>query len=168
VLMRAVLRDRHAALGGEMSGHILFAEAWHGADDALYAAVRVLAALTRLQTSLAQFRRGLPSMAATPELRLPCPPQRKGAVVHEVAARLQRAGAEVDLTDGVRVTTNDGWWLLRASGTEAKLTVRCEGRDDACLERLKSALAAQLAASGLAAAIEDEIPASAVPLALQQ
>ena len=73
-----------------------------------------------------------------------------GTVVAEVAARLKDVGANVSDTDGVRVNTADGWWLLRASNTQAVLVARAESTSEAGLFRLKSALAAQLSASGLA------------------
>ncbi len=87
----------------------------------------------------------------TPELRFDCAEDRKFKVIEEVAARLRAADAKVAETDGVRVLTDDGWWLLRASNTQAVLVARAEAKDTAGLERLKAALVSQLAASGLAA-----------------
>jgi phosphomannomutase len=153
VLVRAAMFRERAPLAGEMSGHIMFADTWYGADDALYVAMRTLAALSRRGESLADFRRNLPTTAATPEFRLPCPEARKADVVREVAARLSGSGAEVDTTDGLRVTTDEGWWLLRASGTEPKLTVRCEAADEVGLARLRHELAAQLRQSGIEAMV---------------
>ena len=152
VLVRAAMLGAGAPLAGEMSGHVLFAEAWHGADDALYVAMCVLRALTRTGSSLAEFRRHLPETVSTPELRIRCPDTRKQAVVSEIAARLAASGACVNNTDGVRVTTKQGWWLLRASGTESKLTVRCEAADDAGLRSVRDELLAQLRQSGVEAA----------------
>ena len=71
-------------------------------------------------------------------------------MVDEVRARLQAAGAEMIEIDGVRVKSEDGWWLLRASNTQDVLVARCEAADQAGLDRLKATLAAQLEASGLA------------------
>jgi phosphomannomutase len=153
VLIRDAMLRAAAPLAGEMSGHIIFADAWYGTDDALYVAMRTLAALSRRRESLAAFRRSLPPTAATPEFRLACPDARKRDVVRQVAARLARAGANVDTTDGVRVTTKEGWWLLRASGTEPKLTVRCEAADEAGLERVRGDLIAQLRSSGIETAL---------------
>jgi len=138
-----------APVAGEMSGHIFFADCWHATDDALFVAVRLLVALGRHGCSLLEFRQSLPSTAATPELRLNCPEHRKAQVIREVLARLDSAAVRVDTTDGLRVTTDDGWWLLRASGTEPKLTARCEAADAAGLARLQGALMAQLARSGV-------------------
>ena len=91
-----------------------------------------------------------PAVVNTPELRIECTEDRKFAIVGEVAARLRQAGARVDDVDGVRVNTDDGWWLLRASNTQAVLVARCEARDAAGVKRLEDALKAQLTASGIA------------------
>jgi phosphomannomutase len=111
--------------------------------------VRVLASIGRQDRSLTRFRTELPPTVATPELRLPCSERRKSAVMREVAERLRQAGAGVDTTDGLRVTTPEGWWLLRTSGTESKLTVRCEASHAEGLESLKGQLALQLRLSGI-------------------
>ncbi len=147
VLVRAAMLARQAPLAGEMSGHIIFAEAWHGADDALFVAMRVLNALARRGMSMAAFRQALPVTVCTPEIRMKCAEARKHLVVREVAARMRSCGAQIDTTDGIRVTSPDGWWLLRASGTEAKLTARCEARDSAALQHLRHELSLQLALS---------------------
>ncbi|MBU6420410.1 MAG: phosphomannomutase, partial [Proteobacteria bacterium] len=137
-------------LAGEMSGHIFYNDKWYGFDDALYAAVRVLGVIARMGGTVGEFRASLPKVLNTPELRFDCPDERKFAVVAEVAERLKESGAKVSDTDGVRVNTEDGWWLLRASNTQAVLVARAEASSEAGLGRLKSALAAQLSASGLA------------------
>jgi phosphomannomutase len=93
----------------------------------------------------------LPEVINTPELRFDCDDERKFGVISEVAARLKAAGAAVSETDGVRVKTDDGWWLLRASNTQSVLVARAEAKDAAGLERLKAELVTQLQASGLAA-----------------
>ena len=99
--------------------------------------------------ALREFRDSLPPLVNTPELRFPCPEDRKWAVVEEVRERLAAAGQEVTDIDGVRVQTADGWWLLRASNTQDVLVARCESADEAGLARLKSALSTHLEASGL-------------------
>lgn len=150
-LIKAKMAETGAPLAAEMSGHVFYADKWYGFDDALYAAVRVLGILARMDGRLSDIRAGLPQVINTPELRFDCDDVRKFEVVSEVAARLKAAGAKVADTDGVRVQTEDGWWLLRASNTQAVLVARAEATSDAGLERLKAALAEQLAASGLAA-----------------
>lgn len=148
-LIKSKMAELGSPLAGEMSGHIFYNDKWYGFDDALYAAVRVLGVISRTPGSLAAFRASLPAVVNTPELRFDCPEARKFAVVAEVAGRLKQAGAQVADIDGVRVNTADGWWLLRASNTQAVLVARAESTSEAGLERLKAALAAQLAASGL-------------------
>ena len=151
-LIKSRMAETGAPLAGEMSGHLFFADRWYGFDDGLYAALRLLGALARSGATLAEFRRSLPVWINTPELRFPCPEERKFAVPEEVARRLAAAGAEVDITDGVRAASEDGWWLLRASNTQDMLVARCEARaaaGEAGLARLKAALAAELRASGV-------------------
>ncbi len=150
-LIKAKMAETGAPLAGEMSGHLFFADHWYGFDDALYAAVRILGVIARMDRPLSAWREALPHVVNTPELRFECAEDRKFGVIAEVAARLRAAGARVADTDGVRVQTADGWWLLRASNTQAVLVARAESSDAAGLERLKAALAAELAASGLAA-----------------
>lgn len=149
-LIKAKMKEEGAAFGGEMSAHIFFADHYYGYDDALYAAVRLLADVARTGESLAAFRDGLPPVVNTPEIRFPCSEDRKWAVIEEVCARMKSQGADVVTLDGVRVRTEDGWWLLRASNTQDMLVARCEAWDDVGLARLKAALTAQLEASGLA------------------
>ena len=96
-------------------------------------------------------RDALPQVINTPEVRFDCDDTRKFAVIEEVAARLRAEGAKVSEIDGVRVLTDDGWWLLRASNTQAVLVARAEAATDAGLERLKQALVKQLELSGLPA-----------------
>jgi phosphomannomutase len=135
-----------------MSGHIFFADKWYGFDDAPYSAVRLLGIVARMEGKLSAVRAALPQVINTPELRFDCPDTRKFQVVQEVKDRLAAEGAKVNDVDGVRVLTPDGWWLLRASNTQAVLVARAESMTgEAGLERLKQALADQLGASGLAA-----------------
>jgi phosphomannomutase len=148
-LIKAKMAETGSPLAGEMSGHIFFADRWYGFDDALYAAVRMLGILARMDGKLSEVRDALPQVINTPELRFDCDDTRKFAVIEEVAARLRAEGANVSETDGVRVLTDDGWWLLRASNTQAVLVARAEAGTEAGLERLKQALVQQLELSGL-------------------
>ncbi|HEX3969726.1 MAG TPA: phosphomannomutase/phosphoglucomutase [Stellaceae bacterium] len=149
-LIKSKMAETGAPLAGEMSGHIFFADRYFGYDDALYAGVRILGILSRGKESLAQFRDSLPAVVNTPELRFPCDDERKFNVVEEVRTRLEKAGAAVSAIDGVRVKTPEGWWLLRASNTQAVLVARAEARDAAGLEVLKKLLVDQLRDSGVA------------------
>ena len=149
-LVKSKMMETGSPLAGEMSGHVFFADGYYGFDDALYAAVRLLSVVARSDESLGAMRDRLPAVFNTPELRFACPEERKVAVVDEVRGRMRAAGAKLNDIDGVRVTTADGWWLLRASNTQAVLVARCEASDATALDRLKADLAAQLEASGVA------------------
>ncbi len=148
-LIKSKMKETHAPLAGEMSGHVFFAHQYYGFDDALYAAIRLIAASVRLGKSVTQLRGEMPPLVNTPELRFQVDEARKFAVVDEVKARLAAEGADVNDTDGVRVSTPDGWWLLRASNTQDVLVARAESEDQAGLDRLLAQIDAQLAASGL-------------------
>jgi len=147
-LIKSKMAETRAPLAGEMSGHIFFADGYYGFDDALFAAVRLLRTVIAEGTSLSDLRRSLPTAVNTPELRFECGEERKFTLVDEVARRLAARGADVITVDGVRVRTADGWWLLRASNTQAIVVARCEAFDTAALDRVKAALAAELEASG--------------------
>jgi len=148
-LIKAKMRETKAPLAGEMSGHVFFADKYYGFDDALYAAIRLIGIVSRADESLAAIRDRLPVVVNTPEIRFECDEARKFDIVEEVRGRLSAAGAEVNGIDGVRVSTEDGWWLLRASNTQAVLVARCEAGDEGGLSRLKSQLAEQLTQSGI-------------------
>ncbi|MEE8274468.1 MAG: phosphomannomutase/phosphoglucomutase [Alphaproteobacteria bacterium] len=148
-LIKSKMAETGSPLAGEMSGHIFFADGYYGFDDALYAAVRLLSIVARADESLGAMRDRLPAVVNTPELRFACADERKFTVVDEIRRRLAAAGAEFSDIDGVRVKTADGWWLLRASNTQAVLVARCEAFDAAGLARLKGDLAAALEASGI-------------------
>ena len=148
-LIKSKMKQTGAELAGEMSGHVFFAHDYYGYDDALYAAIRLIAATVRLGKSLTELRGAMPPLVNTPELRFQVDESRKFAVIDEVKARLSGTGADVNDTDGVRVTTADGWWLLRASNTQDVLVARAESSDQAGLDRLMEQIDAQLEASGL-------------------
>ena len=148
-LIKAKMKETGSPLAGEMSGHIFFKHEWYGFDDALYAAIRLIRAVSQSGKSLTELKSAMPASVATPELRFPIDDVRKFAVVDEVAKRLAEDGATVDTTDGVRVNTADGWWLLRASNTQDVLVARAEASDDAGLQRLMADIDAQLASSGI-------------------
>ena len=143
------MKDVGSPLAGEMSGHIFFSHNYYGFDDALYAGVRLIAAIGTLGQSLAELRSAMPDMVNTPEMRFQVDESRKFAVVDEVLERLEADGANVNRTDGARVNTADGWWLLRASNTQDVLVARAEAKDQAGLDRLVGQIDAQLGLSGI-------------------
>jgi len=148
-LIKSKMKETGAPLAGEMSGHIFFAHDYYGFDDALYAAVRLIRAVTGLGGSLTALKSAMPPVVNTPELRFQVDESRKFAVVDEVLDRLAASGAKVDRTDGARVNTPDGWWLLRASNTQDVLVARAEAQDQAGLDRLLAQIDEQLALSGV-------------------
>jgi phosphomannomutase len=148
-LIKSKMKETGAPLAGEMSGHIFFKHRWYGFDDALYAAVRLIEAVSASGKSLTELMDAMPKTTATPEMRFPVEEPRKFAIVDEVRERLSAGGATVDATDGVRVSTADGWWLLRASNTQDVLVARAEAKDEAGVERLVGQIDEQLAKSGV-------------------
>ncbi|MBN43880.1 MAG: phosphomannomutase [Alphaproteobacteria bacterium] len=148
-LIKSKMTETGAPLAGEMSGHIFFADRYFGFDDGFYAAVRLLSLLERRDVTLADLLDDLPEVCNTPELRFECAQGRNFAIVTEVEARLIKAGAVFSGIDGVRVSTVDGWWLLRASNTQDLLVARCEAQHTGGLARLQQDLSNQLAASGV-------------------
>jgi len=148
-LIKTVMSEKNAPLAGEMSGHIFYADGFYGHDDALYVAIRLLSILTTSDRDLTTWHDQMVPMINTPELRFDCPDERKFQAVEQVKARLEAEGADINAIDGVRVSTDDGWWLLRASNTQAVLVARAEAKDDVGLDRLKGDIASNLKAVGI-------------------
>ena len=148
--IKSKMVELNSPLAGEMSAHIFFKHRYYGYDDALYAAIRLISIIASGPESLSDIYDSLPKMVNTPELRFDCAEDRKFRVIEEVRDRLASdPQVQVNDIDGVRVSTDDGWWLLRASNTQAVLVARCESGDQAGLERLKSALVNQLRQSDI-------------------
>ena len=148
-LIKSKMKETGSPLAGEMSGHVFFADEYYGYDDALYAGVRLIAAAARLGKSVTELRSAMPPMINTPEMRFQVDESRKFAAIGEIAGRVAASDALADTTDGVRVTTDDGWWLLRASNTQDVLVARAESESEEGLARLVAQIDEQLAASGL-------------------
>ena len=148
-LIKSKMKETGSPLAGEMSGHVFFADEYYGYDDALYAGVRLIAAAARIGKSVTELRSAMPPMVNTPEMRFQVDESRKFAAIEEIAARIAASDAVADTTDGVRVTTDDGWWLLRASNTQDVLVARAESESQEGLDRLVAQIDEQLAVSGL-------------------
>jgi phosphomannomutase len=148
--IKTKMQELGSPLAGEMSAHIFFKHRYYGYDDALYAAIRLLSILASANQSLADIYDALPKFENTPELRFDCPEERKFKVVDEVRKRLSNIDSiDINDIDGVRVANDDGWWLLRASNTQAVLAARCESTTKEGLKRLKKELVKQLTLSGI-------------------
>ncbi|MCL6581179.1 MAG: phosphomannomutase/phosphoglucomutase [Firmicutes bacterium] len=139
-LIKAKLKETGAPFAGEMSGHLFFADEYFGFDDALYATARLLRLLAGEGRPLSVLLDELPRYWASPETRVPCPDERKFAVVEELRGELEALYPCVTV-DGVRAVFPDGWGLVRASNTQPALVLRCEGRTPEALERIKGELA---------------------------
>ena len=148
-LIKSKMKETGSPLAGEMSGHVFFADTYYGYDDALYAGVRLMAASARLGRSVTELRDAMPDMLNTPEMRFQVDESRKFAAIDEVKERLSGSEYEVNATDGVRVNTPDGWWLLRASNTQDVLVARAESNSKDGLDRLIAQIDEQLNLSGL-------------------
>lgn len=153
-LIKAKMAEVGSPLAGEMSGHIFYADKYYGYDDALYVALRLLGIVSRAMAqdtpeSIDQMLDAMPPVVNTPEMRFECPEERKFKVIEEVQQRLRDAGADMSDIDGVRVRSGSGWWLLRASNTQAVLVARCEASNEEELAALRADLAKQLELSGV-------------------
>ncbi|MCC7496561.1 MAG: phosphomannomutase/phosphoglucomutase [Bryobacterales bacterium] len=139
-LIKAKMKQVHAELAGEMSGHIFFADRYYGYDDALYAACRLIEIVAASRRPLSAQLEGIPKMVVTPELRLDCPDELKFDVVAQVAEHFKRIYPVVDV-DGVRVLFPEGWGLVRASNTQPVLVMRFEASTRELLERYRGEVA---------------------------
>ena len=131
-LIKAKMKQEHAELAGEMSGHMFFADRYFGYDDALYAACRLIEIVAKSGKPLSAQLAGLPKLISTPEIRVDCPDETKFAVVARVAEQFRRTHNVIDV-DGVRVLFGEGWGLLRASNTQPVLVMRFEAATKALL-----------------------------------
>jgi phosphomannomutase / phosphoglucomutase len=136
-LIKAKLHDEHAALAGEMSGHMFFADRYYGFDDAIYASFRLLEIVSREGKGLAQILADLPKSSFTPEIRLDCPDDRKFEIVRR-AAEFFRGKYDIIDIDGVRVNFGDGWGLVRASNTQPALVLRFEAKSPERLHEIRA------------------------------
>lgn len=136
-LIKSKMKEEKAVLAGEMSGHLFFADRYFGYDDALYAACRLLEILSRDHKPLSSYLEELPPAVATPEIRVPCPEEKKFGVVEKVRDFFKKQYTVIDI-DGARVLFRDGWGLVRASNTSPVLVLRFEAKDPGRLEEIRA------------------------------
>jgi phosphomannomutase / phosphoglucomutase len=136
-LIKAKLHAEHAALAGEMSGHMFFADRYYGFDDAIYASFRLLEIVSREGRGLAQILADLPKSSFTPEIRFDCPDDRKFEIVRRAAEFFRKQHDVIDI-DGVRVNFGDGWGLVRASNTQPALVMRFEAKSPERLAEIRA------------------------------
>jgi phosphomannomutase/phosphoglucomutase len=128
-LIKAKMKQEHAELAGEMSGHMFFADRYFGYDDALYAACRLIEIVAAGGKPLSAQLAALPKLVSTPEIRVDCPDELKFRVVERVSERLKKTHNVIDV-DGVRVRFEHGWGLVRASNTQPVLVLRFEAENE--------------------------------------
>jgi len=146
--IKSMMQETGALLAGELSGHMFFADDYYGYDDALYAAVRLLHILSREKKTIPELLEGLPVVYKTGEIRIPCDDAEKFQVMERITERLKNMPGLLTI-DGVRVETETGWWLLRASNTEAVLIARAEALSKDGLEALIEEMRGLLEYEGL-------------------
>jgi phosphomannomutase/phosphoglucomutase len=142
-LIKAKMKEMHAELAGEMSGHMFFADRYLGYDDALYAACRLIEIVARSGKPLSAQMDGLPKLVSTPEIRVDCPDEVKFQVVERVAERFKKTHKVIGV-DGARVIFEYGWGLVRASNTQPVLVMRFEATSDDWLRKYQGEVEAAL------------------------
>ncbi len=135
-LIKEKMKEEKAALGGEMSGHIFFADRYFGYDDAVYASCRLIELLSKTDEKLSQLLSDVPKTFITPEIRVDCPDEIKFSVVENVKQMLRKDNPIIDV-DGVRVKFEDGWGLVRASNTQPALVLRFEALTENRLQEIR-------------------------------
>ena len=143
-LIKAKMKEEKAALAGEMSGHMFFADRYFGYDDAVYASCRLIEILAKTGRPLSTLLADLPPTVSTPEIRVDCPDEVKFQVVEEAKKQLAREYTIIDI-DGVRVLFPEGWGLIRASNTQPALVLRFEATSEAALKRIREVVESQVA-----------------------
>jgi phosphomannomutase / phosphoglucomutase len=142
--LKRKMRDDHILLGGEVSGHMFFAENYYGVDDGILASCKIIELAARAAEPLSRQFASIPHLRATPELKAPCADGEKFRIVEEVTRELKRRYETID-TDGARVIfPGRGWGLVRASNTNPYLTLRFEARTDREIEEMKREIYAVL------------------------
>jgi len=135
-LIKAKMKEEKALLGGEMSGHLFFADRYFGYDDAIYAAARLLEILSQTGLKLSELLADVPKTFATPEIRMDCDDDRKKAVVAKIKEHYRNTPGVIDI-DGIRVPFGDGWALVRCSNTQPVIVLRFEASSAERLQEIR-------------------------------
>lgn len=137
-MIKKKMKEDGIRLGGEMSGHIFFADRYFGYDDAMYAACRFVEIAAKSDQEVSQFLADQPKMYNTPEIRVECREEDKFHIVEKVKNSFENEGLELNDIDGVRITFQDGWGLLRASNTQNVLVMRFEAQSEKRLGEIRN------------------------------
>lgn len=134
-LLKMKMKEMKAPIGGEMSGHIFFADNYYGFDDAIYASARLLEMLSRDTLKISEYLKDVPVYFSTPEIRAECRnDEEKFQIVEQAVDYFKKKYKVIDV-DGVRILFGDGWGLVRASNTQPVIVLRFEARN---AERLRA------------------------------
>ena len=136
-LIKTKMKQEHALLGGEMSGHMFFADRWFGFDSGIYGACRILEILDQTNEPLSKLLADVPKTYATPEIRVDCADDKKFGVVERTTKYFKDSKYQVIDIDGARVEFPDGWGLVRASNTQPVLVMRFEAASETRLGEIK-------------------------------
>lgn len=141
-LIKEKVKNDKAPFGGEMSGHIFFADRNYGYDDAPYAALRLCEILSKTGKTIPELLEGLPPAFNTPEIRIDTTEEKKVIIVEKVKEAFSKPSDDykVNLIDGIRISFNDGWALARSSNTQPVLVVRFESSTEAGLKRIQDSV----------------------------
>lgn len=146
--IKAKMKEEGAPLGGELSGHICFADEYIGTDDALYAACRLVDLLARGTDPFSELVARLPAYVSTPEIRIEVDEEKKWEVVARALEHFKRNHEVIDV-DGARVLFGDGWGLLRTSNTQPVIVTRYEARTEERLKEIQRTMEDWLATQGV-------------------
>lgn len=136
-LIKAKMKEEKALLGGEMSGHLFFADRYFGYDDAIYAAVRLLEILSQTNQKISELFSDVPQTFVTPEIRVDCDDDKKAAVVEKIKHHYRKTPGVIDI-DGIRIPFKEGWALVRCSNTQPVIVLRFEASSAESLENIRS------------------------------
>lgn len=138
-LIKEKVKAEKAPFGGELSGHVFFADRNYGYDDALYAGLRVVEILSRHKATISESLKQLPPSFCTPEIRIDTTEEIKHQVVERLKNEFNKPSDDysVNLIDGIRVSFKDGWALARASNTQPVLVLRFESTSQSGLDRIR-------------------------------
>jgi phosphomannomutase/phosphoglucomutase len=136
-LIKAKMKEEKAILGGEMSGHLFFADRYFGYDDAIYAAIRLLEILSQTEQKISELLADVPQTFATPEIRIDCADDKKTQVVERIKKHFQNNPGLIDI-DGVRIPFEDGWALVRSSNTQPVIVLRFEASSASSLQKIRN------------------------------
>lgn len=138
-LIKQKIKDENAPFGGEMSGHIFFADRNYGYDDALYAGLRVIEILSKTDMTVSEMLQDLPKSFNTPEIRIDTTEEKKTKIVKTLQDYFKSngSGKKINLIDGIRVSYEHGWALARASNTQPVLVLRFESESESGLSEIR-------------------------------